>query len=330
MGEDVVPELVQTLDARCAIDRLRPDVVHDHAFVSPVAAPAGAPYIVTAHSAGHRPFDDYYRRLSERVALVPISDAQRRHLPDARWAATVANAIDVESFPFGPAGGEDFVFLGRIAEEKGAHLAAEAAHRCGAPLILAGRVGVAEEQEYFDERVRPLLDDRVLFLGEVDSGQKRGLLAGARALLFPIEWDEPFGLVVVEALACGTPVIAFRRGAVPELIEDGTTGFIVDDLDGMVAAMGKVADIDRAACRRSVEGGSASTGWWTSTRRSTGAWLAKSSPSPYPERAADSRGDAQSRLPGTCRGERAHAPHVTPPLPSAEAFFIVWRRDAQR
>jgi glycosyltransferase involved in cell wall biosynthesis len=253
MGEDVAPELVQTLEARDAIERIRPDVVHDHAFVSPVAAPAGVPYVVTAHSAGHRPFDEYYRRLSERVALVAISRAQLRHLPDARWAATIPNAIDVSSFPVGD-GGEDFVFLGRIAREKGAHLAAEAAHRAGASLVLAGRVEVPEEEAYFEERLRPLIDDRVLFLGEVDTEQKRSLLAGARALLFPIEWDEPFGMVVVEALACGTPVVAFRRGAVPELVEDGVTGFVVDDVEGMIDAMGEIGRLDRAACRRSVEG----------------------------------------------------------------------------
>jgi glycosyltransferase involved in cell wall biosynthesis len=253
MGGQVAPELVQTLEALDAIDRVRPDLVHDHAFVSPVAASGGVPYVVTAHSAGHRPFDEYYRRLSHRVSLVAISDAQRQQLPDVAWAATVPNAIDVASFPFDPVGGDDFVFLGRISEAKGAHVAAEAAHRAGVPLILAGRVDVAEEETYFDERMRPLVDDRVLFLGEVDTDQKRDLLAGARALLFPIGWDEPFGLVVVEALACGTPVIAFRRGAVPELIEDGVTGFVVDDLDGMVAAMGEVGRLDRAACRRAAE-----------------------------------------------------------------------------
>jgi hypothetical protein len=198
-------------------------------------------------------FDEYYRRLSERVALVAISRAQLRHLPDARWAATIPNAIDVSSFPVGD-GGEDFVFLGRIAREKGAHLAAEAAHRAGASLVLAGRVEVPEEEAYFEERLRPLIDDRVLFLGEVDTEQKRSLLAGARALLFPIEWDEPFGMVVVEALACGTPVVAFRRGAVPELVEDGVTGFVVDDVEGMIDAMGEIGRLDRAACRRSVEG----------------------------------------------------------------------------
>jgi glycosyltransferase involved in cell wall biosynthesis len=253
MGEDIAPELVQTLEAREAIDRIRPDVVHDHAFVSPVAAAGDTAYVVTAHSAGHPPFDEYYRRLSRRISLVAISDAQRRHLPDARWADTVPNAIDVASFPLG-GGGEDFVFLGRITETKGADVAAEAAHRAGASLVLAGRVELPEEEAYFEERLRPLIDERVLFLGEVDTDQKRSLLAGARAMLFPIDWDEPFGMVVVESLACGTPVIAFRRGAVPELIEDGVTGFVVDDVEGMVQAMGRVGELDRGACRRSVEG----------------------------------------------------------------------------
>jgi glycosyltransferase involved in cell wall biosynthesis len=251
IGEDILPELIQTLEARRAMDELHPDVVHDHGFVSPVAAPGGTPYVVTAHSAGHRPFDEYYRRLSRRVALVAISHRQRAALAEASWAAVIPNAIDVASFPFRDRKDDYFLFLGRIALEKGAHLAGHAARRAGVPLRIAGRIETPAEQAYFDERVAPLLDGRVTFV-EADTESKRDLLAAARALLFPVQWDEAFGLVVAEALACGTPVIAFRRGAVPELIDDGVTGFVVDALDEMVSAIGEVDRLDAAGCRRSV------------------------------------------------------------------------------
>jgi glycosyltransferase involved in cell wall biosynthesis len=252
VGETSLPEVLQALEAHAAIAELRPDVIHDHSFVGPIGAPDDFVYVVTAHSAGHRPFDDYYRRVSERVSVVAISDTQRRLLPDIAWAATIPNAVDVPVFGASEAfeePGESLLFLGRIAEEKGVHLAALAAHDAGVPLLIAGPVRTPEEHEYFDERVRPLLGDGVRYVGEAGTDVKRRLLAEARALLFPIQWDEPFGLVVAEALASGTPVVAFARGAVSELVEDGVTGFVVDDVRAMTCAIGRLDAIDRAACR---------------------------------------------------------------------------------
>jgi glycosyltransferase involved in cell wall biosynthesis len=141
-------------------------VVHDHSLLGPVAAPREVPYVVTAHSAGHHPFDEYYVRISGRVALVAISDAQRRIVADVRWAATIPNAVDVSAFDTLAQPDDYVLFLGRIAEEKGVHLAAMAARLAGVPLVIAGRIRAPAEHRYFFERVRPLLDDTVRYVGE--------------------------------------------------------------------------------------------------------------------------------------------------------------------
>jgi glycosyltransferase involved in cell wall biosynthesis len=147
------------------------------------------------------------------------------------------------------------VFLGRLEAIKGVHHAVAIASEARRRLIIAGnRVGTPSGNQYFEREIRPHLDrERVTYVGEVDDAQKDSLLGGAAALLMPIEWDEPFGIVMIEALACGTPVIGLSRGSVPEVVEDGVTGFVVDDVDGMVAAIGRIGDIDRRRCRESVE-----------------------------------------------------------------------------
>jgi glycosyltransferase involved in cell wall biosynthesis len=176
-------------------------------------------------------------------------------LPLARYAGAIHNGIDVDSFPFQPDKDDYLLFIGRIAPVKAPHLAVEAARRLGMKLIIAGKVGIPEEVAYLHEVLEPMLEGRsdVQFVGEADAVLKRELYAGARALLMPLQWDEPFGLVMIEAMACGTPAIVFNRGAAPEIVIDGETGFLVDDVDGMVAAIRKLAQIDPWRCRVHVE-----------------------------------------------------------------------------
>jgi glycosyltransferase involved in cell wall biosynthesis len=179
--------------------------------------------------------------------------AQRRPLPGLPWLANIPNAIDLAGYPFEPHDGDYLLFLGRMSPDKGAHRAVRLAEIAGMPLKLAGKNAEPGEQEYFDEFVRPHLGDGIEFLGEVDNGEKVELLRKARATVFPIDWEEPFGLVMIESMACGTPVIASRRGSVPEVIEDGLNGIIVDDWDAIDDALERAEQLDARVMRRSVE-----------------------------------------------------------------------------
>lgn len=175
-------------------------------------------------------------------------------LPKARFAGVVHNGIDVETFPFQPEKQDYLLFIGRMTEDKAPHLAIEAARRAGRRIVLAGKVAAPEECAYFEAKIAPLLKGTgVEFVGEADADLKRELYAGARALLCPLQWDEPFGLVMIEAMACGTAPIVFRRGAAPEIVTDGETGYLVEDLDEMVARIEEVGRIDPWRCRTEVE-----------------------------------------------------------------------------
>ncbi len=181
--------------------------------------------------------------------LVSISDDQRRPLPCANWAATVHHGMDADLYRFNPKGQGYLAFLGRISPEKRPDRAIAIAKRVGMKLKIAAKVDAAD-QAYFEEVIEPLLHDPLIeFVGEIGDDQKSAFLGGADALLFPIDWPEPFGLVMIEAMACGTPVIAYACGSVPEVIEDGLTGFIVRDDDQAVAAVGRLAELDRASVR---------------------------------------------------------------------------------
>jgi glycosyltransferase involved in cell wall biosynthesis len=186
-------------------------------------------------------------------SAISRSMMQRTPLP-GRWHL-VPNGVALSTYAFSPALASDapLVFLGRIEEIKGAHLAIEAAHRAGRRLVLAGNVP-PEHRAWFEATIAPRIDgDRVRYVGPVDDAQKSALLGAAAALLMPILWEEPFGIVMAEALACGTPVIGFRRGAVPEVVADGETGFVADTLDEMAAAVARLPTLSRAACRARVE-----------------------------------------------------------------------------
>ena len=194
-----------------------------------------------------------YRAFPE-FALVSISDDQRRPCPDWYWLRTVHHGLPPHLYPFAPHAQHGYLaFLGRICPEKRPDHAIVIARRTGLPLKIAAKVDRVD-QAYFDEVIRPLLRDPLIeFVGEIGEQDKAAFLGGARALLFPIDWPEPFGLVMIEAMACGTPVIAYRRGSVPEVLEDGWTGFVVDDVAGAVAAVEDLDRLDRSLIRARFE-----------------------------------------------------------------------------
>ena len=187
------------------------------------------------------------------VPLVSISNAQRAPIISANWQATIYHGLPENLFSFYPDRGDYLAFLGRISPEKGADRAIEIAKRVGMPLKIAAKVDRADRR-YFKRVVEPLLSDpRVKWIGEITDQQKNEFLGKAYALLFPIDWPEPFGLVMIEAMACGTPVIAYHRGSVPEVMENGVTGFVVRQLDQAVEATRRVRNVSRAGCREVFE-----------------------------------------------------------------------------
>ncbi|RDI31806.1 glycosyltransferase family 4 protein [Lentzea flaviverrucosa] len=232
------------------------DLVHDHSLAGPLLARGRAlPTVVTAHGPVTGEMGRYYRALGRSVHLVALSEAQRAHAPDLNWVATVHNAVRVAEFPFRQ-NKEDFaLFLGRSSPEKGIPEAIEAARAAGVRLLIAAKCREPDEIRYFDEVVKPMLSqgDGVDWLGEAGRERKLTLLAAARCLLFPIQWEEPFGLVMAEALACGTPVVALRRGSVPEVVKHGETGWVCDDLDELASALTQVGSLSPARCRADAE-----------------------------------------------------------------------------
>jgi len=189
------------------------------------------------------------------VALASISDDQRRPVPAANWQATVYHGLPRDLYPFRKQSRDYLLFLGRLCAEKGITRAVEIARRAKRKLVVAAKIDLAD-RTYYEQTVVPLFKENcscVEFLGEVGGRDKDQLLGNASALLFPIDWPEPFGLVMIEALACGTPVIGWRTGSVPEVLEDGVTGFIVDNVEDAVSAAERVAQLDRQVCRRAFE-----------------------------------------------------------------------------
>jgi glycosyltransferase involved in cell wall biosynthesis len=206
------------------------------------------PVVTTIHGFSSERILPAFKAYDDRVHYVAISESDRH--PDLRYAATIHHGIRLEDFPFNPHGSEDLLFFGRIHPDKGAAEAIAAARRAGRRLIIAG---IVQDQDYYDAQVAPAIDQRsVVFRGPLGGVARAQALGSARALLHLINFDEPFGLSVVEALACGTPVIASNRGSMPELIDDGVTGFLVGSLDAAVDAIDRIGQIDRAACRAAV------------------------------------------------------------------------------
>jgi glycosyltransferase involved in cell wall biosynthesis len=207
------------------------------------------PVLTTIHGFSSPRILAVYQRYNATSAYVAISDSDRD--PSLDYVATIHHGIDTEAFALEAAAGRYLLFFGRIHPDKGTVEAIDVAARCGIPLVIAG---IVQDQQYFDELVAPRIDDdKVSFVGAVGRDERSELLGGALALLHLIRFDEPFGYSVVEAMACGTPVVAFNRGSMPELIAagaTGSTGFLVDDIDGAVAAVAAARTLDRAAIRR--------------------------------------------------------------------------------
>ena len=231
------PEIVHALQADEHLRELDVDVVHDHSMGGPLTARARrTPTVLTAHGPVTGELGECYRLLSRHHPMVAISEAQRAKGPHLPWAGTVYNAIPVDEYPFETEKDDFVLFLGRISPEKGPDLAIKAARAAGRRIVIAAKCNEPAEHAYFDQRVRPLLGPDAEWYGHATTEEKKKLLARASALVFPIQWDEPFGIVMVEAMACGTPVVALRAGSVPELVVDGLTGYICDRPEELPAA----------------------------------------------------------------------------------------------
>jgi glycosyltransferase involved in cell wall biosynthesis len=249
LGEPL-PEVVHAAAAARLLADLDVDVVHDHTLAGPLTAAARpAPTVATMHGPMDGEFGTYYRQLGDTVSLVAISDAQRTPVPDLNWVATVYNGIDVAGFPFQDDKEDWVLFVGRFNPDKAAHLAIDATRAAGRRIVLAGKVSEPVEREYFEQAIRPRLGDDADYVGEADASLKRELYAKAACLLFPIQWPEPFGMVMIEAMACGTPVVALNRGSVPEVVVDGRTGIVCATEDELPAAIGKAERLRPADCR---------------------------------------------------------------------------------
>jgi len=233
------------------------DIIHDHTMTGPTWAELpfdSTPVVTTVHG----PFTDEFRRLYATAArrgasLIAISQHQRNSAPEVPIAGVIHHGLDVDTIPVGNGDGGYVLFLGRMHPDKGAHRAIAAARAAGLEIVLAAKMWEPAERRYFAERVKPLLGRDAVYVGECGAEEKFELLAGARALVNPIRWPEPFGLVMAEALACGTPVVAFREGAAPEIVDHGTTGFLSIDEDDLAASLSRIGEIDRGACRAAAE-----------------------------------------------------------------------------
>jgi glycosyltransferase involved in cell wall biosynthesis len=233
------------------------DVLHFHTeFVHfPVVRDFRERTITTLHGRTDLPDQPLFYETFNGAPLAAISNDQRMRMPGWSWAATVHNGLPRDLLPFNSSGRDGYLaFLGRISPEKGPDLAIEIAVKAGLPLKIAAKIDVVD-RPYWESAVEPLVraNPNIEYVGEINEKQKAEFLGGARALLFPISWPEPFGLVMIESFACGTPVIAYRTGSVPEVVDEGLTGFVVDTLDEAVHAVGRLDQLDRTAVRRRFE-----------------------------------------------------------------------------
>lgn len=249
-----VTELRHAVNAYEAIFEWGADVVHDHTLVGPhLARRYGLPVVTTNHGPFVSDLGDCYRSLGQIAPIIAISEHHASTAGDIRVASVIHHGVDVERFPVGDGSGGYALFLGRMSPDKGVHIAARIAREANVPLKIAAKMREAPERAYFQAQVEPLLGGCVEYVGEVGGRDKLELLADAACLFNPIAWPEPFGMVMIEALACGTPVIATPCGSVPEIVCEGVTGFIRESEADLAEALQRVDELDRTWCRKDAE-----------------------------------------------------------------------------
>jgi glycosyltransferase involved in cell wall biosynthesis len=241
-------EMIHVLEGFAEVEA---DIYHDHSLMGALAwGGVKRPLVHTMHGPGTGTMGRLYRALSRKVPLIAISHQQAEDV-GVGILGVVHNCVDIDRFVPSPKKGDYVAFLGRICHDKGPDDAIVAARKAGVRIVLAGKIQEEQEHEFFSQSVKPLLGPDAEYLGEIPESEKPEFLAHARALLVPLRWKEPFGLVMAEALACGTPVIAYPMGAAPEIVEDAKTGFLVEDVEGMASAIGRIDAIEPATCRQS-------------------------------------------------------------------------------
>jgi glycosyltransferase involved in cell wall biosynthesis len=247
--DKMAPHILQLEKVASVAERF--DIIHYHVdyFHFPISRRLSIPNVTTLHGRLDLPdLVGLYREFDE-MPLVSISDSQRQPLPWANWVATVYHGLPEDLYSLHEEPEDYLAFLGRMSVEKRVDRAIEIAKRLGMKLKIAAKVDPAD-REYFEQKIKGLLDHPLVeFIGEIGEREKNEFLGNAYALLFPIDWCEPFGLAMIEAMACGTPTIAYRCGSVPEVIDEGITGFVVGGIDEAVAAVDRVGQLDRPRCR---------------------------------------------------------------------------------
>ena len=250
----MVTELHHAVNAYEAVVAWGADVVHDHTLVGPhIARRYGIPVVTTNHGPFVSDLGDCYEALGQMAPIIAISEHHASTAGVTRVAAVIHHGVDVDRFPLGAGDGGYALFLGRMSPDKGVHVAARIARTADTPLRIAAKMREPAERAYFDAQVKPLLSSDVEYVGEVGGQDKLDILAGATCLLNPIAWPEPFGMVMIEALACGTPVIATPCGSVPEIVCEGVTGFVRGTESELADVLTRVGELDRTWCRKDAE-----------------------------------------------------------------------------
>jgi glycosyltransferase involved in cell wall biosynthesis len=252
----LLPDILHTGYAYTYCRKNEFDLIHDHTSFSGVILGSflSIPVLATLHGAFNSENLLFYQTFKDAVYFNAISESQRRSYPKLNYVPTVHNSINLDSYRSKIEKSDFLVFLSRISPEKGVHIAIKVAKRAGEKLVMAGKIDDGEDREYFETQIAPQIDgQQICYLGEVTEEQKRQLMGEAKCLLFPIQWPEPFGLVMLEAMASGTPVVALRNGSVAEVVVDGKTGFVVESWDEMVDSLKHLSEIDPRDCRKHVE-----------------------------------------------------------------------------
>jgi glycosyltransferase involved in cell wall biosynthesis len=250
---DTITEMAHIATAYAAMNEM--DVIHDHTIGGPLYRhrPAGIPVVTTNHGPFEPKPNRLFRHMQGDTAIIAISSHQASTADGVHITRVIYHGMDVKAVPVGTGGDGYAAFLGRMTPDKGPGEAIRVARRAGIPLKIAAKMREDAERKYFEAEVEPLLGGDVEYIGEVDEPGKYELLGAAVAMLNPIQWPEPFGLVMIESLACGTPVVATGAGSVPEIVDDGCTGFVRDSEDDLAACLARATELDRGACREAAE-----------------------------------------------------------------------------